>query len=248
MEGMKFEGRAQTNVQLYLEMSRVGRSARDIATVRDAYTLAAELFAGQLRPEGRPFTCHLVGVASILATMGAPLVTVAGGLMHSAYTHGDFGMGRGEMRPAARGRLRKLLGDEIEGLAAGYASLPWNPASVGRWLADVDAIADGTRPLIVIRLANALEDALDLGLHFSGKFENPNRAIDPEQLAALAEAVGCPGLGPSLRRALDECQNAGDLAQLRAAHDGSYVVGPPSWREKLFPRLARYARRLRDGG
>ena len=185
----EFDARAQTNLQLYARMLDAGYDAEALSGVRDAYALAALLFAGQLRPEGRPFLCHVVGVAGILAMIDAPLPTVIGGLVHSAYTHGDFGLGRGEVTRAARSRLRAAVGVEIEGLVAAYSNIPWNAASVARYAADVGALSPEVRQIVAIRLANALEDALDEGLQLSRKAENPHRAIALENIVQAASSA-----------------------------------------------------------
>jgi hypothetical protein len=60
----------------------------------------------------------------------------------------------------------------------------------------------------------------------------------------LAERLSQPELAAALRRAT-QTSDAPDLASLRADHAGSYVVGPASWRQKLFPRIVRLLRRIR---
>ncbi len=102
MYDLRFERRAQTNTQLYGQLIAARYGSEEIVAVHRAYTLATKVFAGQLRPEGRPFVCHVVGVASILAMVEAPHATIVGGLLHSAYSHGDFGHGRGHVTRAAR--------------------------------------------------------------------------------------------------------------------------------------------------
>ena len=182
-----FEQRAQSNTQLYAQLLAGGWCMKDVGRVRDAYALAARLFAGQLRPDGRPFVCHLVGVASILAMLGAAPDTIIAGLLHSAYTHGDFGLGRGQMTRKARERLRAAAGPQIERLVAVYSRHPWNASTVATWVENAGTLAADERQIIVIRLADVVEDALDHGLQLSAKMENPNRAISVESLVIPGE-------------------------------------------------------------
>ncbi len=246
MHGSGLEHRAQTNIQLYEQLLSTGYGMQDVRRVRAAYSLATRLFAGQLRPEGRPFVCHLVGVASILAMLETASATIIAGLLHSAYTHGDFGFGRGRMIRSARDRLRAAVGPEVELVVARYSGHRWNVASVTDWATNVVGLEAEMRQIIVIRLADLAEDALDSGLQLSAKAENPHRAIPVDVLAGLADALRYPLLGNSLRRTLVEKQEANALAPLREPHIGSYVVCPSSWREKLLPRLIGFARRDRD--
>jgi (p)ppGpp synthase/HD superfamily hydrolase len=244
MSLLDVERRAQTNIQLYGQLLAAGYRMQDIMGIRDAYVLAAALFAGQLRPEGRPFVCHVVGVASILAMIEAKPATIVAGLLHSAYSHGDFGYGKGQITRDARKRVRAVVGPEIERLVAGYADRRWNAASVADWIANAGRLAGDEREFVVIRLVDTVEDALDLGLQLSDKADNPHRDIPPQRLVDLADAVGLPALGLSLQRVLTDAESALDVSGLREGHAGSRTVCPASWREKALPRLVRFARRV----
>ncbi len=102
---------AQTNLSLYRQLHDAGYTHSDVIWVRDAYELAATLFAGQYRGSGKPFVAHLVGTASILAAIDAPPSAVVAGLMHAVYTHGDFGVARWRTR---RARVRARIGVPAE--------------------------------------------------------------------------------------------------------------------------------------
>ena len=97
---------AQTNLQLYNQLVARGWSDPELASARRAYELATDLFAGQLRPSGKTFVAHLVGVASALVTSGARAELVVAGLVHAAYTHGDFGDGRWDAAESKRTIVR----------------------------------------------------------------------------------------------------------------------------------------------
>ena len=240
-----YRRRAQTNIQLYQQLHAVGYGGEDIGRVREAYGLATKLFASQLRPEGRPFVCHLVGAASILAMLGSRRGTTIAGLLHSAYSHGDFGQGRGQVTSGAQDAIRAAVGPEVERLLACYARHPWNRTTAENWLGNVTQLDPDMRQVALIRLADVLEDALDQGLQRSSKVFNPNRDVPMADLVRLADAVGCPEIGAALRAVHDAPENETDLEAMRDLHVGSYVVCPPSWREKILPRLLRLLRRVR---
>ncbi len=245
MNALEVERRAQTNIQLYGQMLAAGYGMQQVAGVREAYALAAKMFAGQLRPEGRPFVCHVVGVASILAMIDASPATITAGLLHSAYTHGDFGLGKGQFSRRARGEVAAVAGPQVERVVASYSNHRWNAASVADWIAKAGRLDTDERQIAVIRLADTIEDALDFGLQLCAKQENPNRDISPESLVDLANALGYAALAMSLREILVIKESAIDLSDLRERHAGSYLVCPESWREKMFPRFVRLMRRLR---
>jgi (p)ppGpp synthase/HD superfamily hydrolase len=236
--------RAQTNIQLYRQLLAARHAVAQVQQVRDAYALAARLFAAQLRPEGRPFVCHLVGVASLLAQQETAFPIVLAGLLHSAYTHGDFGGGPGVVTAHARDALREAVGADAEALAWRYARHPWNADTV-EWLIERARAQDGeVRALAAIRLADMLDDMLDDGLRFCAKEANPRRAIAVERLLELAAVVECPRLGAALD-SLHADAGADPPEVLRSPRAASYVVAPPSWREKLLPRVARRLRSVR---
>lgn len=62
---------AQTNVQLYNQLQAAGWSELDRARVKGAYALSLRILASRFRPDGKPFTAHGIGTASILAGAGA---------------------------------------------------------------------------------------------------------------------------------------------------------------------------------
>lgn len=236
--------RAQTNLQLYQDLLGADYGREQVQSVHLAYHLALPLFAGQIRPEGRPFVCHLVGVASILAMLRAAPATVMAGLLHSAFTHGDFGNGMGEFSTRSREAVRRVVGPDVEGLVAAYARQRFDAASVRQWAADAPSMEADLRQIVVIRLANALEDALDGGLELSAKGADERRGIKMEDLVNLARALGYPQLGLSLQKASTPGDAARNFASLREPHRGTYVVGPASWRQKRLLRYFQFASRL----
>jgi len=85
---------AQTNLGLYKQAHAAGYARGELVWLRDCYEFATSLFTGHLRASGKPFLSHLVGTASTLAALGAPAVAVGAGLLHAAYSDGDFGIMR----------------------------------------------------------------------------------------------------------------------------------------------------------
>src|SRR5262249_35216584 len=84
-------GYAQTNIQRYGQLAELGYPATDVSRIHRGHGLAMQLFTGLFRGSGRPFLAHLVGTASVLASVRAPIEVVTAGLLHSAYSHGEFG-------------------------------------------------------------------------------------------------------------------------------------------------------------
>ncbi len=208
---------AQTNIQLYNQLLELGWAGEAVEGVRRAYELAGELFRALEQPSGKPLLAHLVGTASILAAQRLPVAVVAGGLVHAAYPRGVFRRWRDATLARRRRRVREAVGAEAEELAARYARLPWNPRTIeelpGR-LGGLDAV---DRRVLLIRIANELEDHLDLGMHYAPEspFHALYRGPALEILVKAAEALGRPGLGAELQRIVGASNRAERPAVLR---------------------------------
>ena len=100
---------AQNVLQLYNAMQRAGYRDEQLALIRRTYSVATALLSGGFQPSGKEMLAHGVGTASILASLGASVETIAAGILHNIYEKGDFGLpGRGPT-PERRVELARLL-------------------------------------------------------------------------------------------------------------------------------------------
>jgi uronate dehydrogenase len=210
-------GYAQTNLQLYNQLVDRGDSERDLLEVRRAYDFAVELFAGGVRPSGKPLLAHLVGTASILAGLDQTPGTVIAGLLHAAYSHGDFGDVRSGTTPARSGRVRAAVGDEVEERLAAYKALRWDAETIPATLGKLEGLTAGERELLLIRLANELEDQLDLGLHYSAadRYHVLYAGAAAKHAVEIARGLGFPRLAGELASAFDATRTNRRPAALR---------------------------------
>lgn len=194
---------AQNYPQLARQLTDAGWASRDLALVRAAWDLAASLFAGAERGSGKPFIDHLVGTASGVVVGGGDAGVAAAALLHAAYEQGDFGDGRTGATASHRARVSDAVGPEAEELVLGYHELGWGPA-VAADAARTAANAKGTaRSVLLMRVANEVDDALDGALALSGKASAPSHATAVHEIVVdLAETVGTPALAAIARREL----------------------------------------------
>jgi (p)ppGpp synthase/HD superfamily hydrolase len=225
----------QTNLQLYAHLVDLGYSEQDLATVARSYELSMTLFPGTYRGSGKPFLAHLAGTAGIVATLRARAALVATGLLHAAYTHGEFGNGWRGMSDAKRARVRAAVGPEIEDLVARYTALRWAPASIPAIRARLDAMTALERDVLLIRLANELEDHLDLGILYLGDAPRRLRFMREDLPAAveMARRLGHPGLAESLTAAFDQIERAAISPVLRRSDAESFRLPFASHRLRL---------------
>lgn len=231
-------GYPQTNLQLLNRLRSAGWPTRDLVLLHNAYEWAMPLFSAQFRSSGKPFLAHLVGTAGILAGHGAGPAVVAAGLLHAGYAQGEWGDGSGRTPTAARRqRLHAAMGAEVEDLVHRYTLLTWSPATV----ADIRVRAAWLTPpeseIVFIRLANLLEDYLDLGMAYSDKGKKPTHD-DPvlADAVVIARALGHAILADELERAVDDNHGADLPPHLRRRALSSGTLAPRSHR--LRPSLA----------
>ena len=182
---------AQTNIQLYNQLRSDDWSEADLTSVRQAYDLSQKLFSNAYRPTQKPFVCHLIGVASVLAHWKEPPAMVIAGLLHSSYLYGKFGDKGLGVTCAKREYLRDIMGDTIENLIHDYSSSK-----------DEDPLTSENRDFLVLSLADLYDELLDLGpvyapvkviKELSGGsadvIKAASRVIGPEAAIAFEEAI-----------------------------------------------------------
>jgi hypothetical protein len=244
---------AQTNLQLYDQLCRDGYSDRDISLVRCAYDLAMRLFTCLMLPSGKLFIDHLVGTASVLAALRAPIEVVAAGLIHAAYFNGDFGTIRTGVTDAKRKEIRNKLGANLEVYVARYHAMSWDSKTIPAirdGVGDLDRIG---RYVLLIRLANELEHRLDFADVYADNAEW-FRAYKERYLPMIidmANGLGFPALAAELAEAFNEAAS-GEIppeARSRSGEPRSYLVAPESYCKRrglaLAHECAGAIRRLR---
>ncbi len=200
---------------------------------------------GQFRASGKTFIAHLVGTASILGSLHAPSPIVAAALLHAAYSAGDFGDDRLGASDAKRDQVRSALGEEVENYVWRYHNLPWDDQTIRTV---VDGLADMTaveRDVVLMRVANELEDFLDLGMLYCGNQKRAWTAASrrSELMIGMARSLGYPGLADELHRAFDETAKAVVPQELLRgdARNASFLLPPKSYqrlKDLLAARLA----------
>ena len=221
---------AQTNIQLFNQLRREGYSNADLSLVRDGYELAMVLFTSRFQPSGKSFIAHVVGTASILASLRLPPKLVAAGLIHNVYENADFGTGRSGISLGKRDEIRKTLGPEVEEYVARFAALCSTSPTADLARNNPDKLASGDRAALLILFAEGLEHLLDCDILYYG--ETVTRScIDHSKIAAeIAEKLGLSALGAQLREAVRETESAELPVELSAdkIRAMSFVIAPKS--------------------
>jgi (p)ppGpp synthase/HD superfamily hydrolase len=246
---------AQTNIQLFNQLRRYGYRHSELGSVCDAYALTMRLFTGCFRPSGKTFISHLVGTASILADLHASVPTVVAGLLHSAYSHGEFGTGARGISAAKRKQLRLAVGTQAEDIVARYTNFAWNQQAIAALHQTLPAAGSIDHEVLLIRLANELEDHLDLAGLYSGFSEGRREVIESYLYLCtdMAVKLGFPSLAAALSQAFEDTltvelpqllqQENENLSRAESVHliggKSSFLFPPATHGLRLSVRLAR---------
>lgn len=229
---------AQTNLQLFNQLRQAGYSNADIGFLRVAYDLAMQLFTGLFRGSGKTFLAHLVGTASILTSQHAPIAVVTAGLLHAAYSHGQFGPRRRGISDAKREHVRRAIGYEVEELVARYSTFWWDEQTIRMTRESLDSISSQDGKVLLVRLANELEDHLDLGILYCNDAARHRDYIESclYMCVEMAERLGYPDLASALKQAFDAVVSDEVIPALSTRQKESFVLDPPSYFHWLVVR------------
>jgi (p)ppGpp synthase/HD superfamily hydrolase len=241
---------AQSNIQLFNQLIASDYSENEIACIVDAYKLVMNLFTGVFRSSGKTFIAHLIGTASILVDLKAPVEIVSAGLLHAAYASGEFGNGTRGISPAKRSQVKRVVGQKVEEYIYTYTLWPEEDDPLVSVVEYVNALTPLEKDVLLIRLANHLEEYVDLGMLYSGHGRQNKYIKDKNYISVeLAQILGFPNLAGELKTVFDEAYSATIppvLANI-TNHNGSYLLSPKTHQKRLSVTLYCWLVRIRSG-
>lgn len=236
---------AQTNIQLFNQLRSEGYPNTDITCIRDAYQLTIQLFTGAFRASGKTFIAHLVNTASILASLHVPVKVVAAGLLHATYatyTHGGFGDGIKGISDIRRQQVKGAVSKDIEEYLARYAALSWNKQTIPVIFQHFDTLDSIDRDVLLVRLANELEEYLDFGILYCGNFKHQQYInYDSHLIVEMAQKLGFPALAVQLENSFKEVSSSEIPEELcnQNRQDVSFRIAPKSYQKRLLLTFCR---------
>lgn len=228
---------AQTNLQLFNQMQYEGYPPEEIAYMSKVYNFTIPLFSGWFRGNGKTFLAHLIGTASILASLHLAVDVLAAGLLHAVYIQGNFkakypGLPH-QNSQKYRQQISAIVGQKAESYIFQYTQLtltyrqkPDEIVSIGD---DVSTLSDNERTPLTLLIANELEEYLDLGMQYCSKYLDPNQDFENRiaPLAKLAEALGFDSLKESLLQTVEMSMRADVDPSVKSHNRYSYIVTTP---------------------
>jgi gluconolactonase len=230
---------AQTNIQLFNQLRREGYSNTDLSFIRDAYELAMVLFSGRFQPSGKSFIAHVVGTASILASLRLPTPIVAVGLLHNVYLAGDFGDGRHSITTTRREKIRRVLGREAEEYVARFPSLNWKSPTIQRARNNPEKLDSADRNVLLILMADHLEHLLNLDLLYYQDRVRRSYLRNCTLAVETAQSLGLTALAAEVKQGIQETESAELPVEFPVERiaGAAFVIVPKSCRKRLSVTL-----------
>jgi (p)ppGpp synthase/HD superfamily hydrolase len=232
---------AQTILQLYNQLQACGYSPVEMALVRNSYDVAMRRFAGRFQPSGKTFIAHVVGTASILASISAPAEVVAAGLLHNIYVNGDFGHGTSGFSKAKQRALRRVIGRAVERYVAAFVKLRWRLKDIAGICDESIELGSLEREVLLIKLADELEHLLDLDVLYYNPAISKGFVERAAICVAAAKKLDVPALAANLASALQLIAASDQPPALccHAKRNFSFVVLPRSHRRIFLQPFCR---------
>ncbi len=232
---------AQTNIQLLNQLAANDYSKADLILCQKAYQLTMSLFTGHFRADEKTFIGHLVRTASILASVNTPIEVVTAGLLHAAYLQGNFGDESRGISQKKQEKVREIVGEEVESYIAQYTALEWGEKKILMLSNDLPHLSLQERYVVLMRLANDLEEHLDLGVLYCANYEQRLRYIEHigNILIKMTAELGTAGLANELERVFKEIHSSNILTELRSHHNYSFLLPPKSYQQKPLITLGQ---------
>lgn len=197
---------AQTYPQLMNQAIVLGLGDDALIALRRTHELAAAAVDGMYRASGGPFLDHLTRTASVVLAQRAELPVVQAAQLHALYILHTFD---GSRRRAPGNRRRRevaaLIGERGEALIAAYGTLAWsNAAVIDGYRSALNESPVARRQLLLLRLANELEDHLDQATLYSQEYALEGSQLRLAAASRLARDLGHGALADELTEVMPE--------------------------------------------
>lgn len=238
---------ALTYPQLMSQAFAQGWDEASLTRLRSGCEFAERAFTGLYRGQGVPFICHLVRSASIVLAERQPVPLVLATLLHAVYMLNTFDQRRFRQPAEAHHQyLRDAVGADVERLIQSYDRLPWYAASaLESHLRQLEGYSQSMRQVLLMRLANELEDYLDLAMVYRGTYPFRDRITSlGDLMVELAVRMGSEELASELREAFDAHLKSRLPVVVQRQRRNAYLIPSRGWLAKSPWQRARTESKL----
>ncbi len=217
---------ALTYPQLILQAIQKNYDALSLSRLRRAHEVTLRLMDGFYRAQDAPFLCHVTRTASIALEHGASPDAVSASLLHAVYNFGIFRDGKSGLTEAHQKEVQDEVGQEVDGLVVDYMKLKFHETDfLKAKLENYTSLSDTERKVLLIALANELEDFLDLQMVF--RRDGPYKEMIEKNgalMMKLAKALGHSALAGELGAAFEESLSKPLLDAVKCGRVGAYEL------------------------
>lgn len=220
---------AMTYPQLMNQAIELGLSTNDLGQLAKAHQFAYKISDGIYRAQGVPLICHLVRTASIILNENKQIHVVIATLLHATYTISFF---KGSCRQTPRQSHRKLIqsefGHEVENLIWNYTHVSWySSEAINEHIDQIDNYSSEKRKILLMRLANEIEDYLDMAMAFT----------DPDRIEYRINTYGTQCV--ELARCLSASKLADHLSDIFTSYENIHLSKEVMLNERAGYELPR---------
>jgi len=188
-----------------------GYDTRELGFLRQGLNVAAALFDGGFRPDGRAFVQHGIGTAGVLANYRMSIDVTIEGLLHAAYTH--------------RRMPSTMIRDALNGIHP-HVELRVRQSAQRAQIKRAALVEHATPREAEITLVEA---ANEIDMRFSGEYDHSGRPdemgpAEYQHHAAVLRMLGAPGMAETLLTAVATRRPV--APELQTKLNESYRLGP----------------------
>lgn len=160
---------AMTYPQLINQAIDKGFSGPELELLSRAHQFSAMMSEGIYRAQRVPLLCHQIRTASIVLHENRPMPVIIAALLHASYFISFFkGSCRQRPRRAHRKQIQREFGAEVDELIFQYARVSWYSCeAIDEHIKQIDDYDEQMKNLLLLRLANELEDYLDKAMAYT---------------------------------------------------------------------------------
>ncbi|GLX79299.1 hypothetical protein tinsulaeT_26390 [Thalassotalea insulae] len=244
---MNNQSYAQNYPQLFNQAIALKYSDEELRLLKKAFDFAQQFSHGVYRAQGIPLINHLVRTASIVMHNKQAISLVIVSLLHAVYVIHKFDHSVRTAEITSRSEeLVALFGHDINQLIIAYEELHWyKQEEIKAYLAQAERLPQQTKDLILIRLANELEDHLDLAMSYSSDERIQRRSFAyGYECVELAKHIGFIDIGEQIKSILDQQKEFFPAEFLRVTARQGYEISQVKWPKTLLEKIKSFIKSL----
>jgi len=227
-----------------------GYSEQDLRLLKTAFDFALRFSDGVYRAQGIPLIDHLTRTASIVMTCSQPIAVVITGLLHAVYVIHKFDHSVRSRNITPRKKyLDELLGKPISEMILQYEELDWYKESVLKgYITGIEQLDEKTKALIIVRLANELDDHLDMAMSYSSNARKAFRSnAYGSECVLLAQKLGLNDVSIQLANILERQEGEPVPDFLKTEAPQGYELTEKVWKKSVIESIKQSIKRLIKG-